>query len=135
MTEAVESYEGNPAFDCVVEDSVRLLESMSTLYGAERAMEMWAALGREVGAEVQARVFLVMLTGHGGTRVYARRGTCTQAVTAIKTIRAYTGLGLKEAKDMWDLTAVANKEIVIECNKREHARNLSRELRDIGMLA
>lgn len=121
----------NPDFDCVVEDAVRLLESMSTLYGAERAMEMWSAMGREIGDEVKAQVFMTMLTGHGGTRVRVRRGDCAQVVEAIKCIRRYTGFGLKEAKDQWDLTA--SKEVILGCATREYARNLRRELRDLGM--
>lgn len=131
MSETNELNVSNPDFNCVVEDAVRLLESMSTLYGAERAMEMWSAMGREIGDEVKAQVFMTMLTGHGGTRVRVRRGNCARTVEAIKSIRKYSGLGLKEAKDQWDLTATG--ETVIDCSKREYARELRRELRDLGM--
>jgi ribosomal protein L7/L12 len=123
----------DPMFDAVVQDALRLLESMSMYYGPERAMEMWEMLGPTMGEDVKATAFMHMLTGHGGTRVKIRADRCTQAVTAIKAIRTATGFGLKEAKDAWDLSKT--QEVTIQAVDRNRARELRRELNDIGMIA
>ena len=118
--------------DDVVFDGIRLLESLTRYYGAEKGIEVWEKMGEALGQEIKGKVFFSMLTGESSNRVRIERGTCNQAVAAIKAIRAGTGYGLKEAKDAWDLTAI--KTVVLDNVSRDNRRTLVSDLRSLGMV-
>jgi ribosomal protein L7/L12 len=118
-------------FDEVIFDGIRFLESLTRYYGAERGMEVWEKLGEVVGKDVQGQVFLAILTGESSNRVRVSRGTCTEAVAAIKAIRLATNMGLKEAKDTWDLTLI--KTVTLDNVQRDVKKEFIRDLRNIGM--
>ena len=121
-------------FESVVFDGIRFLESLTKYYGPEKGMELWNAMGEAMGKEVKGKVFFAMLTGETGGRVRFRADVAERngnAVPVIKTIRTYTGLGLKEAKDLWDASKTA--ATVIQVNPNEH-RALAKSLRELGCL-
>lgn len=115
----------------IIFDGIRFLESIARKYGPEKSIEIWDKLGEAMGQDIKGQVFFAMLTGTGGTRVYVQKGTCNQAVAAIKAIRVGTGYGLKEAKDAWDLSAMKN--VSLECATTKDRDTMVRELRQLGM--
>lgn len=117
--------------DEVIFDGIRFLESLTRHYGAEKGMAVWEKMGEAVGDEIKGKVFFSMLTGESSNRVRIQAGTCTEAVAAIKAIRMGTGMGLKEAKDAWDLSKI---KVVTLDTDREEKRGMVRELRRIGMV-
>jgi ribosomal protein L7/L12 len=121
----------NHELDEVVFDGIRFLESLTRYYGPEKGMEVWEAMGHAVGDEIKGKVFFSMLTGDSSNRVRIQRGTCSQGVAAIKAIRIGTGVGLKEAKDAYDLSAI--KQVTLEV-AHEEKRGMVKTLRDIGMI-
>jgi hypothetical protein len=123
--------ESNEEFEEVIFDGIRFMESLARHYGAERSIEVWDKLGEALGPDVKSQVFFSMLTGESSNRIRVSRGTCTEAVAAIKAIRQATGMGLKEAKDAWDLTAI--KTVTIDNVQRELRSDFVREIRRIGM--
>jgi hypothetical protein len=128
-------------YNILISDSIRFLESLGNYYGADRAMEIWSALGPAVGNDVKGQVFMTMLSGNGNSmRLELARPAMpysgpmhTIAVPVIKAIRAATGIGLKEAKDLWDTTELHS--IFLTCISREHARSAKKEFLKIGMQA
>jgi hypothetical protein len=126
-------------YDTLINDSIRFLESLGHYYGAERAMQVWKELGPTVGEDVKGQVFMTMLSGNNHSmRLHLSRPSTMSnpagyAVPVIKTIRAATGLGLKESKDLWDATAV--ETISLTCLSRQHAKDARLELQKIGMRA
>lgn len=122
----------NDELDEVVFDGIRFLESMTRYYGAEKGMALWESMGEALGDEVKGKVFFSMLTGETSGRVRFSAGTATDAVGVIKAIRSATGVGLKEAKDYWDLSKV--KIVSVEVHDRDAKRQLERSLRDLGLL-
>lgn len=116
----------------VVFDGIRFLESLTRYYGAERGMAIWEQMGEVLGPDVKGQIFFGMLTGESSNRMRIDRNMCTRAVEAIKAIRTYTGMGLKEAKDAYDLSSI--KTVTVECLSREGKRELTRELNTLGML-
>lgn len=118
--------------DEVVFDGIRFLESLTRHYGAEKGMEVWEKMGEALGDEVKGKVFFSMLTGESSNRVRIQAGTCTEAVAAIKAIRAGTGYGLKEAKDAWDLSKI--KVVTLDGIDRNEKSHMVRELRRLGMM-
>jgi len=117
--------------DEVVFDGIRFLESLTRHYGPEKGMEVWEAMGHAVGDEIKGKVFFSMLTGESSNRVRIQKGKCHQAVAAIKAIRMGTGLGLKDAKDAWDLSAI--KIVTLDVD-HEEKREMVNTLRSLGMI-
>ena len=121
--------------DYVVADGVQFLQSLTAHYGAEKGMEVWEAMGEAVGKEVKGKVFFAMLSGTvGNVRVRFTTSNSTfvanGAVACIKAIRAATNMGLKEAKDLYDLSKTG--PVTCTANNVELARILMRELRELG---
>ena len=121
----------DPIFESVVYDGIRFLESLTRYYGSQKGMEVWNAMGESMGKEVKGKIFFAMLTGQTSGRLRFAAGTCTQAVPVIKTIRSATGLGLKEAKDIWDASRITPQVIEIS---PDGARDLSKSLRELGCI-
>ena len=120
----------NDDLDSVVFDGIRFLESITRYYGAERGMEVWNKMGEAFGDEVKGKIFFAMLTGDSVGRVRFTSANATQAVWVIKAIRAATGFGLKEAKDLYDLGKV--KTVAVDVKTPDQRRELIKCLRDAG---
>lgn len=125
----------------LISDGIRFLQSLNEYYGVDRAMAVWSALGPAMGDDVKGQVFMSMLSGNAVTmRLQLSRPSPMTfnpstfggiAVPVIKAIRAATGLGLKEAKDLWDETAY--KMVWLDCQSRERAQQAKIDLQSLGM--
>jgi ribosomal protein L7/L12 len=121
----------------MINDGIRFLQSLNEVYGVDRAMAVWSALGPAMGDEVKGQVFMSMLSGNTFTmRLQLSRSVVTTldniAVPVIRAIRAATGIGLKEAKDKWDETAY--NMVWLDCQSRNHAEQARIELQSLGMV-
>lgn len=120
------------AYQEIIFDGIRLLESIARYYGPEKSIEIWDKMGEAMGTDIKGQVFFSMLTGNGSsTRVHIQSGTATDVVACIKAIRHGTGYGLKEAKDAWDLSHF--KTVALECRAPESQKAMVRELRSLGI--
>lgn len=129
------NYEESSTLDQVVYDGVKFLQSLTTHYGSERGMEIWEALGDVMGKQVKGRVFFALMTGESSGRVRFSVSTGPNAynpnkVACIKEIRIATGLGLKEAKDLFE--SGINKTVHVDCLTAEHGQILAKNLRNLG---
>lgn len=120
--------------DQVVHDGITFLQSLTEHYGSDKGMEIWEGIGEVIGREVKGKIFFAMMTGQSTRRVKftidASSVNTPNAVGCIKAIRAGTGLGLKEAKDIYDASKTRVAEA--ECRDAEHGRTLAKELRGFG---
>ena len=123
--------ESDPTLEAVVFDAIRFVESLTTHFGPEKGMAVWDAMGEAVGREIKARAFFALMTGRVSGRVRMGAGSAIQgnAVPVIKCIRNYTGMGLKEAKDMWDMSREKTVDIDVAPDRQ---RDFARELRNLG---
>ena len=78
------------------------LTTLAELSPAETAHQVWEALSDTIHPDLKLDLFMQMLTGHGGGSIIII-STGSEFINCIKLIRAYSGLGLKEAKDLADL--------------------------------
>jgi len=102
-----------------VMDVVELVEAMEEKFGVSAAVAVAAAPaagGDSVSAEEQTE-FNVVMTSFGENKV-----------SAIKAVRAITGLGLKEAKEMVESAPVAVKEGV----SKDEAESTKKQLEEAG---
>lgn len=102
-----------------VMDVVELIEAMEEKFGVSAAAAVAAAPAAAGGGEAAAEKdeFDVMLTSFGEKKV-----------AVIKAVRAITGLGLKEAKDMVESAPAAIKEGV----SKSEAEEVQKQLEEAG---
>lgn len=124
--------------DTVIFDGIKFLESLTMYYGPEKGMAVWESMGEAMGREIKGKVFFAMLSGTTTGRIRlaassavhtSSQGGTSNAVPVIKCIRTYTGFGLKEAKDLWDLSKTQTVEITC---RPDQQREFARDLRDLG---
>ena len=111
----------NAIAEMSVMDVVALVEAMEEKFGVSAAAAVAAAPaaagGADAGAAAEQDEFEVVLVSAGEKKV-----------NAIKVVRAITGLGLKEAKDMVDVAPSTIKE---GASKAE-AEDLKKQLEEAG---
>ena len=103
-----------------VMDVVALVEAMEEKFGVSAAAAVAAApaaVAGDAGAAVEKDEFEVVLVSAGEKKV-----------NAIKVVRAITGLGLKEAKDMVDSAPATVKEGAT----KDEAEDLKNQLEEAG---
>lgn len=109
----------NAIAEMPVMDLVELIEAAEEKFGVDASASVAVAApaaGGEAAAEEQTE-FDVVLKGAGPNKV-----------SAIKAVRAATGLGLKEAKAMVESAPVAVKEGV----SKDDAEELKKQLEEAG---
>ncbi|VAW65011.1 LSU ribosomal protein L7p/L12p (P1/P2) [hydrothermal vent metagenome] len=101
-----------------VMEVVDLIEAMEEKFGVSAAAAVAAAPAAAVGeAAVEKDEFDVMMTSFGENKV-----------SVIKAVRAITGAGLKEAKDMVESCPVAVKEGA----SKSDAEDVKKQLEEAG---
>lgn len=106
--------------DMSVMDIVELVEAMEEKFGVSAAAAVMAAPVAAAGAEAPAEEkteFNVVMTSFGANKI-----------EVIKVIRAITGLGLKEAKDMVESVPSTVKEGASKAESDE----IKKKLEDAG---
>jgi large subunit ribosomal protein L7/L12 len=105
-----------------VMDVVELVEAMEEKFGVSAAVAVAAApaAGGDAAAAEEQTEFDVMMTSFGQNKV-----------SAIKAVRAITGLGLKEAKTLVESAPTAVKEGV----SKEEAEETVKQLEEAGASA
>ena len=90
--------------DAVIANGLHFMRSITEAYGADEGMRLWETIAGTLDPDVKGQIFFAMLTGTHNNRIVLRRvGPNTDRVARIKEIRNWTGLGLKEAKDLSDM--------------------------------
>jgi large subunit ribosomal protein L7/L12 len=104
-----------------VMEVVDLIEAMEEKFGVSAAAAVAAAPAAAAGGEAAAAAekdeFDVVLTGFGDNKV-----------AVIKAVRAITGLGLKEAKEMVEGTPSTIKEAA----SKDEAEEIKKQLEEAG---
>jgi large subunit ribosomal protein L7/L12 len=106
--------------DMSVIDVVELVKAMEEKFGVSAAAAMVAAPVAAAGAEAaveEKTEFNVVMTSFGDNKI-----------EVIKVIRAITGLGLKEAKDMVEGVPSAVKEGI----SKDEAEEIKKKLQEAG---
>ena len=112
----------NSIADMSVMDVVKLIEEMEEKFGvtAAAAMPVMAQAGGGAEAAAEQTEFNVMLKEIGGNKI-----------AVIKAVRAITGLGLKESKDLVEGAPAAVKEGV----EKKEAEEVKKQLEEAGAVS
>ena len=89
----------------VISNGLHFMRSITEAYGADAGLELWEQITSALDPDVKGQIFFAMITGTYNDKVEIRgiqaRGS-NNAVACIKEIRTWSGLGLKDSKDIFD---------------------------------
>ena len=102
------------AEELLLRDAMNFYVSITEVYGAEKGIEMFTNLCRNVCPELGQRVFFKMLQGHSRGRVTVRGlADPHDRLGCVREIRRLTGCGLKDAINTVNQLAQGG-EVVLE---------------------
>jgi len=115
----------------IIQSGINFMRSITEAYGTDEGMKLWDGIASVLDPNIKGEIFFALLTGeYNGQISVASYQTGSDRVWRIKSIRAVTGLGLKEAKDLSDLLD-NGKPIKLNINPKKRNEALS-ELRNAG---
>lgn len=107
--------------DAVITNGLHFMRSITEAYGADEGMRLWENIADTLDPDVKGQIFFAMITGTHNNRIVLRRvSPNTDRVARIKEIRNWTGMGLKEAKDVSDM-AEMGKPMSISIKPQEYS--------------
>lgn len=115
----------------IIQSGINFMRSITEAYGTDEGMKLWDTIAATLDPDVKGQIFFAMLTGdYNGVIKISSFQTSSDRVWRIKAIRAVTGMGLKEAKDLGDILD-SGKTIQLKINPKKRTECLS-ELRNAG---
>ena len=108
----------------VISSGITFMRSITEAYGSEDGIKLWDAIAGTLDPDVKGAIFFALITGDYQGEIIARGFSSPPQnyVDCIKTIRLYTGWGLKEAKDAADLIRDGVKQtLTVPTDKRSEA--------------
>ncbi|MFD0950924.1 50S ribosomal protein L7/L12 [Paraperlucidibaca wandonensis] len=107
----------NAVAEMTVMELVELISAVEEKFGVSAAAVAVAAVAGGAAVEEEQTEFNVVMTSFGANKV-----------AVIKAVRAITGLGLKEAKDLVEAAPKAVKEAV----SKDEAEDVKKQLEEAG---
>ena len=100
----------------VVRSARSFIQSLCQAYGTSEGMAVWDKIRSNLSEQMASDIFLGMLMGTGDVEIVA---VGSQKIEAIKEVRAFTGMGLKESKDLIEAVQYG-KPHTIDCTGRDN---------------
>jgi len=83
----------------LIQSSVDFIRCLTDNYGVEAGMRMWATIADTVDPKLKGDIFFAVISGAQSGFVVLSNIKTTDRVAAVKEIRTWSGMGLKEAVD------------------------------------
>lgn len=112
-------------FQNLINDGIQFLHSLTVYYGQEKGLEVWDHINEVIDTEVRAKVLFTLIGNPSRTKIEFKSDSHVNGVSCIKTIRSHTGMGLKDAKDLWDESREVGKRARINIDRKSY-----KQLRD-----
>jgi hypothetical protein len=112
------------------------LQAITEAYGTDQGLALWETIANTLDPDVKGQIFFAMITGSYNDTIVLRgssRSDVYNKVACIKEIRTWTGMGLKEAKDVVDCVE-SGKNVRITVKPIDHTQAV-RALRRVGFEA
>ena len=81
------------------------MRAITEAYGADEGLKLWEQIAGVLEDDVKGQIFFAMITGQYNDRIHLKGLTTmasNNAVACIKELRTWSGLGLKDSKDIYD---------------------------------
>lgn len=90
----------------IISNGLHFMRAITEAYGSDKGLELWEQITSVLDPDVKGQIFFAMITGTYNDRILLKGVSNSpgahNAVACIKEIRTWSGMGLKEAKDMYD---------------------------------
>jgi hypothetical protein len=89
----------------LITNGLHFMRAITEAYGADKGLELWEQVTSVLDPDVKGQIFFAMITGQYNDRILLKGLThyaVNNAVACIKEIRTWSGLGLKDSKDIYD---------------------------------
>jgi len=89
----------------LITNGLHFMRAITEAYGADKGLELWEQITGVLDPDVKGQIFFAMITGQYNDRVLLKGLSAigsANAVACIKELRTWSGLGLKESKDIYD---------------------------------
>lgn len=89
----------------VISNGLHFMRSITEAYGADEGLKLWEQIAGVLDSDVKGQIFFAMITGQYNDRILIKglgHAGVNNGVACIKEIRQWTGLGLKDSKDIYD---------------------------------
>lgn len=96
----------------VVRSARSFIQSLCEVYGAKQGMAIWDTIRSNLGEDIASDIFLGMLIGSADVTLFSV--PLDMKINAIKEVRAFTGFGLKEAKDFVEEVTNNHKHMTVD---------------------
>lgn len=112
----------------IIPAAVYFLRALTTSLGSEAGLHVWDQINATIGNDIKGKVFFAMLTGKIGAEIILRghrhSQTSANKIEIIKAIRAVSGQGLYDAKQVAD---------ALLAGQEQRIQSESFELRDLNV--
>lgn len=108
--------------DAIIGNGLHFMRAITEAYGAEEGMRLWETIAATLDPDIKGQIFFAMITGTYNDTIVLKRTLAAgmaNRVAAIKEIRNWTGMGLKEAKDASDAVE-AGRSVRIKVEPQNH---------------
>ena len=125
----------------IISNGLHFMRSITEAYGADKGLELWEQITSVLDPDVKGQIFFAMITGQYNDRILLKgitHSAVNNAVSCIKEIRTWTGLGLKESKDIYDRLRTRNldsspSQEYIKVHAEQYSRAVA-GLRNVGIM-
>jgi hypothetical protein len=122
----------------IIQDGILFISSITEAYGPEIGIKLWEQIASVLDPSVKGEIFFAMISGHYQGRIRLHIEDLTydiplSKIEIIKTIRSYTGLGLKEAKDIIDNLLMGKSQDIVLLQEKDRYTAI-RDFKKLGVL-
>jgi hypothetical protein len=89
----------------IITNGLHFMRAITEAYGADEGLKLWEQIAGVLEDDVKGQIFFAMITGQYNDRIHLKGLTImasNNAVACIKELRTWSGLGLKDSKDIYD---------------------------------
>lgn len=89
----------------IITNGLHFMRAITEAYGADEGLKLWEQIAGVLEDDVKGQIFFAMITGQYNDRIHLKGLTTmasNNAVACIKELRTWSGLGLKDSKDIYD---------------------------------
>lgn len=126
----------NEQLERIIPAGIDFIRTITEELGPEKGMQLWEELSRCLGDDVKGRIFFDMITGNNSGIKVTFKGVNqlyhNTKIPAIKSIRSYCDLGLKEAKDIMDCLETGKPQVLTISNWKKRGAFIN-EMRGFGV--
>lgn len=121
----------------LITDGIQFMKTITEAYGPDEGMKLWKQISDVIDPELKGQIFFSIITGETGKLLVrgfdSAQSIFSNKIEGIKCIRSYTGMSLKEAKDICDdIWAGKDVPIKVASGRFDECSSFRRDMKNLG---